>query len=166
MPSHRKQYETLLREAGCGSNVVDHCRAVTKYALDLAGENRLIDRVLLEAGAMLHDIGRGTTHSIRHAQIGSDICCNKGISDMVARIVECHTGAGLSADECTILGLLPRNCIPRSAEERIVAHADNVIKGKENVTVDEMLGSAIHLKKKIRRRMYHLALDVENLCKK
>jgi hypothetical protein len=39
----------------------------------------------------------------------------------VARIIECHTGAGLTSDECTLLNLWPRDCIPRSIEERIVA---------------------------------------------
>jgi uncharacterized protein len=83
----------------------------------------------------------------------------------VARIVECHTGAGLSADECSLLRLLPRQCIPETAEERLVAHADNLVAGKRVVTIHDTLAGAIHLKREVRHRMYRLALDVEILCK-
>ena len=165
MPSPRNHYEAMLQDAGCDPRVIAHCRAVAVSALDLAGDNPLINRELLEEGAMLHDIGRGTIHSILHAQAGADRCRALGLSESVARIVERHAGAGLTADECTLLGLLPRDCIPRSIEERIVAHADNLMKGKKPVTIYETIGSAIHLNKKIRRRIYHLALDVEIFCK-
>jgi uncharacterized protein len=165
MSSPRDHYVAILKDAGCGAGVIAHCRTVADYALDLAGDNPLINRELLEAGAMLHDIGRGTTHSVLHAQTGADTCRALGLSEPIARIIECHTGAGLSADECTLLGLLPRDCIPRTIEERIVAHTDNLVKGTMPVTIDEMIGSAIHLKKKVRLRMYHLALSVETFCK-
>jgi uncharacterized protein len=166
MPSPRKQYERLLRDAGCSQKVIAHCHAVTDCALELAGNNSLIDRDLLEAGAMLHDIGRGRTHSIQHAQDGADICRSLLIAEPVARIVERHTGAGLTADECTLLHLLPRDCIPLSIEERIVAHADNLMEGTRKGSIERSLGSAIHLKRRIRRRLYHLALDVECSCKR
>ncbi|WAC04038.1 MAG: HDIG domain-containing protein [Methanoregula sp.] len=166
MSSPREQYEDLLRNAGCSPKVIAHCRAVTDCALEYAGNNPLIDRNLLEAGAMLHDIGRGKTHSIHHAQTGADICRALLFTEPVARIVECHTGAGLTADECTLLHLLPRNCTPCTAEERILAHADNLMVGTHKGRIEGTLGSAIHLSRKIRRRLYHLALDVECLCKK
>ena len=114
---------------------------------------------------MLHDIGRGISHSIVHAQAGADLCRTLGLSEEVARIIECHIGAGISADECTLLGLLPRDCIPRTVEERIVAHVDNLMKGTKPVVIDRAISSAIHLNKKLRRRIYQLALDVEILCK-
>jgi uncharacterized protein len=166
MPSPREQYEELLRNAGCSPKVIAHCRAVTDCALEYAGNNPLIDRNLLEAGAMLHDIGRGRMHSIHHAQAGADMCRALLFDEQVARIVECHTGAGLTADESTLLHLLPRDCIPRSIEERILAHADNLMKETHRGRVEGTLGSAIHLNRKIRRRLYHLALDVECLCKR
>jgi uncharacterized protein len=165
MPSPRRHYEVMLRDAGCDPSVIAHCHAVTDYALDLAGTSPLINRELLEEGAMLHDIGRGTSHSIVHAQAGADLCRTLGLSEEVARIIECHTGAGISADECTLLGLLPRDCIPHTIEERIVAHVDNLMKGTKPVVIDRTISSAIHLNKKFRQRIYHLALDVEILCK-
>ena len=165
MPSPRRHYEVMLRDAGCDPSVIAHCHAVTDYALGLAGTSPLINRELLEEGAMLHDIGRGTSHSIVHAQAGADLCRTLGLSEEVARIIECHTGAGISADECTLLGLLPRDCIPHTIEERIVAHVDNLMKGTKPVVIDRTISSAIHLNKKLRQRIYHLALDVEILCK-
>jgi uncharacterized protein len=112
---------------------------------------------------MLHDIGRGTSHTIDHAQTGADILRRLGYPETVARVVECHTGAGITADECSLLRLLPRDCIPVTAEERLVAHADNLIAGSRRTTLYEALGSALHLNRKIRRRMYRLALDTEIL---
>lgn len=157
--------KTTLKEHGCSRKVIAHCHAVTGCALAIAGTSPFIDRSLVETGALLHDIGRGRTHSIGHAQAGADICRALGYPEPVARIVECHTGAGLTADECSLLRLLPRDCMPATAEERLVAHADNLIHGNERVTIHEALASAFFLPRKIRHRMYRLALETEILCK-
>ncbi|OPY35910.1 MAG: tRNA 2'-O-methylase [Methanoregula sp. PtaU1.Bin051] len=164
MPNLPEDYEILLREHGCDKGVIEHCRAVTSCALELSKDCPFIDRTLAEAGAMLHDIGRGSTHSIGHAQAGAELCRALGITESVARIVECHIGAGLTADECSLLNLLPRECLPTTAEEKLVAHADNLIAGSRRVTIHDTLASAIYLNKKIRHRIYRLALDVEILC--
>jgi uncharacterized protein len=148
MPSPHEPCEVLLHDAGCSPDVIAHCRAVRDCAYRFAGNNPLIDRPLVGAGAMLHDIGRGSTHSIAHAQAGADWCRAIGIPEPLARIVERHTGAGLTPDECTLLGLLPRDCMPGTIEERIVAHADNLINGTRRVTIHTALASAVHLKKK------------------
>ena len=141
-----------------------HCRAVRDCALEYAARNPDVNYSLVEAGAMLHDIGRSRTHSIHHAQEGADLLRSMGFSEEIARIVECHTGAGLTADECTLLGLSPRDCMPRTTEEKIVTHADNLIAGATRVTIDESIASAIHLPRKARKRMYRLAQEVELLC--
>jgi uncharacterized protein len=159
-----KTSEDLLREAGCGEKVIMHCRAVRDVALEYAERNALVSARLVTEGAMLHDIGRGTSHTILHAQQGADHLREIGVSEEVARIVECHTGAGLTADECTMLGLSPRDCLPQTTEEKIVCHADNLIEGKKRVNIEESLASAIHLKRKVRLRIYHLAQEVEMLC--
>jgi uncharacterized protein len=154
---------TLLKDAGCRPKVIAHCKAVCVCAEEYARRSDLADSNLVITGAMLHDIGRGEMHSIDHAQHGADILRNKGFQEKVVRIVECHTGAGLIADECTLLGLLPRDCIPQTIEEKIVAHADNLIAGSTRVTFDEEIASAFHLPRKIRKRMYRLANEVELL---
>jgi uncharacterized protein len=156
--------EGLLREAGCSEKIILHCRAVRDIALEYAERNNIVSVPLVNEGAMLHDIGRGRSHTILHAQLGADHLRQIGISEEVARIVECHTGAGLTADECTVLGLSPRDCMPQTTEEKIVCHADNLVEGKRRVNIEESLASAIHLNKKVRKRMYHLAREVEMLC--
>ncbi|MDD1688980.1 MAG: HDIG domain-containing protein [Methanoregula sp.] len=165
MPDRQeKKYEQLLRDAGCSEKVLAHCKAVYDVALEYAQRDALVDVDLVREGAMLHDIGRGSSHTILHAQRGADLLRAQGISEEVARIVECHTGAGLTADECTLLRLSPRDCMPRTTEEKIVTHADNLIEGRKRVIIDESIASAIHLPKKVRQRIYHLAQDVELLC--
>ena len=157
-------YEEMLRRAGCGRKVIEHCRAVRDTSLGYAGRNPEVNSGLVEAGAMLHDIGRGITHSIHHAQQGADFLRAEGVGEDIARIVECHTGAGLTADECVLLGLFSRACVPSTTEEKIVCHSDNLIAGKRMVTINESIGSAIHLPRKARLRMYRLSLEVELLC--
>ncbi len=164
MRENRGHCITMLREAGCSAKVIAHCQAVCDCALEYARGDDLVDFSLVRKGAMLHDIGRGSTHSIAHGQEGADIIRSLNLPETVARIVECHTGAGMTADECILLGLLPRDCIPHTVEEKIVTHADNRIAGVMRVTIDESIASAIHLPRKIRRRMYHLAREVELLC--
>ena len=154
----------MLKKAGCSAKVVAHCRAVCACALEYAEKDPFADRHLVTCGAMLHDIGRGSTHSIRHGQAGADLLRSMNVPEPVARIIERHTGAGLTPDECTLLGLLPRNCMPETTEEKIVTHADNLIAGVSRVGIAESIASAIYLKKTIRKRMYRLAQDVELLC--
>ena len=164
MPETDNRFSFILKNAGCSRPVISHCSAVAECALAYAKKNPLADRALVETGAWLHDIGRARTHSIDHAQAGAEMIRSMGMDEDIARIVECHTGAGLTADECTLLGLLPVDCMPMTTEEKIVTHADNRISGSTRVTIDESIASAIHLPKKARRKMYRLANEVELLC--
>jgi len=167
MPEKKKKTcEDLLHNAGCSPKVIAHCRAVRDCACEYAAHNPDIDFLRVEQGAMLHDIGRSRTHDIRHAQCGADLVRSMDLGEDLARIVECHTGAGLTADECTLLGLSPRDCIPRTTEEKIVTHADNLIADKKRVTIHESIGSAIYLPRKARKRMERLSCEVELLCDK
>ena len=158
-------YEKMLHDAGCSLKVIAHCRAVKECACEYAQRNPSVDLSLVQAGAMLHDIGRGSTHSIAHAQAGADLLRAKGFSENIARIVECHTGAGLTADECSLLGLIPRDCIPATTEEKIVCHADNLLAGARRMSSEQSISSAFHLPRRVRKRMYQLATEVELLCK-
>ncbi len=164
MHEKREACLALLRDARCKKKVIAHCEAVCDCALEYADRNEIVDRSLVLRGALLHDIGRGKTHAIDHGQVGADILRALHYPEEVARIVECHVGAGITADECTLLGLVPRDCMPRTPEEKIVTHADNCIAGVVRVSIEDSIASAIHLPKKIRRRMYQLACDVELLC--
>lgn len=163
MPDNHKRCVALLKKAGCSDRVIGHCEAVCARALDFSKTCDLADSTLVETGALLHDIGRSSTHSIGHAQRGADILRKKKFPDEVVRIVECHTGAGLTADECTLLGLSPRDCMPETIEQKIVTNADNLIAGVRLTTIEEELADAIRLPRKTRKRMYRLACEVDLL---
>jgi uncharacterized protein len=154
-------FDRILHDAGCSLRVADHCHAVRKIALTSCDRAGIVDRDLVNAGSLLHDIGRGMTHSIRHAQAGAAYCREIGLPEEVARIVERHTGAGLTADESTLLRLLPRTCVPETMEEKIVAGADNLVKGKEEITIIERLETSGSLNRKVKRRIYRLWLETE-----
>jgi len=150
----------LLRRAGCSEGVIAHCRAVRDLALTYASDP-MIDRELVATGALLHDIGRGVTHDLRHAEAGGEICRSFGLEEAVVAIVERHIGAGLTADECSLLGLVPRDCMPRTLEEKIVAHADNLVKGTRVITLEERLERSIALPRRQRERIRRLGQEME-----
>jgi uncharacterized protein len=154
-------FDRILQDAGCSQRVIDHCHRVRETALGMADPVGIVDRGLVNAGALLHDIGRGTTHSIGHAQAGADYCREIGLPGEIALIVERHTGAGLQADECTLLRLLPRTCVPKTMEEKIVAAADNLVKGTREITIIGRMESALSLNRKVKRRIYRLWLETE-----
>ena len=153
----------LLR-AGCPEKVITHARAVLKVALDYTGDEAVVC-CLAECGALLHDIGRSRSHSLDHAIIGGDICREIGISEEIALIVERHLGAGQTADECILLRLLPRNCMPVTLPEKIVAHADNLVKGTSLIHIEERMIKIADLPQKKRHRTYRLALEMELFCR-
>jgi uncharacterized protein len=153
-------WEALLLRAGCGERVIAHARAVTALALSFT-RNTFADRDLVEAGAMLHDIGRGTTHGIAHAQRGADMARSYGLDPAIVAIIERHLGAGLTADEGSLVRLSPRDCMPVTLEERIVANADNLVHGNKAGSIERTLWGAPYLKRRIRRRIYRLWLEME-----
>jgi uncharacterized protein len=153
-------WEALLVRAGCDPSVIAHARAVTALALTFT-DTPLADRDLVRAGAMLHDIGRGVTHGISHAQRGASLARSYGLDPAIVAIIERHIGAGLTADECSLARLVPRDCLPVTLEEKIVANADNLVQGRHAGSIGRTLGSALHLKRRIRRRIYRLSLEME-----
>jgi uncharacterized protein len=161
MPDTIRKYRDILVSAGCSGKVIAHCEAVTAVAMQFVNPGSGADRGLVLAGAMLHDIGRSGTHRIGHAQAGAELCRRLGLPEAVARIVECHTGAGLNADECSLLGLMPIDCVPKTIEEKIVANADNLVGGGHEISIERDLMDAFALKRTARERMYHLWLEME-----
>jgi uncharacterized protein len=154
------KWEALLAREGCGRAVIAHARAVTRLAL-LFAKSPVVDRDLVEAGAMLHDIGRGVTHGIDHAQRGAALARSLGLDPPIVSIIERHIGAGMTADECSLEGLVPRDCVPVTVEEKIVANADNLVSGDHPGTIDGTLGGSSRLKRRIRRRICRLYLEME-----
>jgi len=150
----------LLKKAGCEDKIIDHSIAVRDLSVFFA-KNAEANIELIETGALLHDIGRSRTHTIAHGQIGAQICRELGLSENICLIIERHIGAGLTADECRTYGLVPKDCIPETLEEKIVAHCDNLIKGTKEITIDERLRLSSDLSEDSKIRLKELAKEIE-----
>jgi uncharacterized protein len=127
----------ILKEFNCPFFVIEHSQAVLSKAINLVTYFELeVDLDLVKTGAILHDVGRSRTNGIDHAIVGAELLENKGFPLEVINIVERHIGAGITKKEALILGLPPKDYIPITLEEKVVAHADNLIHGTQEVDLD------------------------------
>ena len=126
----------LLKKENTPENVIEHCKAVCRKAMKIASNFDDADCELIRKGALLHDIGRSKTHGITHAIEGADIARKYGYGEDVLNIIERHIGAGITKEEAKYLGLPEKSYAPETLEEKIVAHADNLVSGSEEVDLD------------------------------
>lgn len=138
----RKEALALLKKYGASEDVIRHVKKVRDYAVEIAEQNPSADRELVEAGALLHDIGRARTHGIDHAVAGAEILRSEGVDERIVRIVERHVGAGLTKDEAVYLGLPPKDYLPETVEEKIVCHADNLIGNLSRISIHDAIRTA------------------------
>ncbi len=135
----------LLNKEGVSERTIRHSIAVSELAVEIAAEiskkkNLIIDLNLVETGGLLHDLGRSKTHGIAHGIVGAKILrnltndtninlgsCDKIFIEKLARICERHVGAGIDKDEAMIIGIGEMAYIPETIEEKIIAHADNLV---------------------------------------
>jgi uncharacterized protein len=130
----------VLITAGCTRDVVEHCIAVSKSAVSLAGRVKVsLDRELIRQGGLFHDIGRARTHGIDHAVAGVEIARELGFSDQLVLIIERHIGAGITATEAVRLGLPRKDYLPLTTEDKIVSYADNLTSGVREMPFYEAL---------------------------
>jgi uncharacterized protein len=171
MPSQEEAFK-ILREAGCSINVIEHCEAVARLAVQIA-EKCLINGVavnvqLVHVGAILHDIGRSKTHKVHHAIIGAEIARSLGLPEEIALIIERHVGGGITSDEAIKLGWPNKNYVPETIEEKIVSYADKLIEGSKIISIEE---SIKRFKKELGadhpaiERIMNLHREISALCK-
>jgi uncharacterized protein len=136
----REQSLQLLRENQCPEKVINHCKAVAKLALETASilkeKGFQIDFALVEAGALLHDIGRSKTHTVHHAVVGAEIARSAGLPDSLVSIIKRHVGGGITAAEAEKLGWPQDVYVPASLEEKIVSYADKLIENGRRAPID------------------------------
>jgi uncharacterized protein len=126
---------TKLEDFKCSSYIIKHSNAVLKKAKTISKDFDVnLDHV--EAGAILHDVGRSKTQSIYHALKGAEILKEQEFPIEIVKITERHIGAGIPKEEAIMLNLPPRDYLPITFEEKIVAHADNLIHGTKEVSLD------------------------------
>lgn len=116
----------ILKDAGCTRRVLVHCCTVRAVADEMA-KRFDVNKELVTAGAMLHDLGRAKDHSIMHAMVGADMAMELELPDDLVEIIRKHTGAGLDQIDVEELCLPSGDYIPKTLEEKIVAHADNLV---------------------------------------
>ncbi len=118
--------------------LIAHSTSVKNLALRIAEKNPQLNAniSLLEAAAMLHDIGIIKTHApdigctgeypyICHGYLGREILENEGLHE-IAPFCERHTGTGIKKEEIIQRNLpLPhRDMMPLTVEEEILCYAD------------------------------------------
>jgi uncharacterized protein len=128
---NREQAIKLLEDNHCPPKVINHCKAVTTLAIEIARELQakgiLLDLELVEAGALLHDLGRSKNHGVEHGLIGAQMAKTLGLPESIAGIMKRHVGAGISNDEAEWLKWPQDNYLPNSIEEKVVCYADKCI---------------------------------------
>lgn len=133
----REECIALLDKYGADDRLKRHSMMCARVALKM-GEGCDPDGRLLEAGALLHDIGRTVTHSIFHGVEGYKILRGEGFDEIIARFCSTHVGAGLLKSTAKKFKLPDQDYIPRTIEEQIVCNSDNLLKGDRVVTIDEI----------------------------
>ena len=78
-----------------------------------------INSELVEAGALLHDIGRSKTHTVNHAVVGAEIAKAAELPDSVVSIIK-----------------RPKDVyMPVTLEEKIVSYADKLIENSKRAPI-------------------------------
>lgn len=155
---------SLLKKNGCSKNVINHCKAVRDVAVRMAKKANANIR-LVEAGALLHDIGRSKTHDISHVIEGGKIAKKLGFSKELINIIERHIGAGIPADDAVKLGLQKKDYIPISLEEKIVCHSDNLIDNFKMQKIEDEIEKVLSEgKKNYAIRIVKLHRELSNIC--
>jgi putative nucleotidyltransferase with HDIG domain len=120
----------ILHETGVGERVKEHCSMVAVIAKELAGRlNKAgagLDKDLIMAGALLHDLARSEPD---HAQAGASLLESRGYP-LVASVVGAHMD--IEADESYPL-----------TEAEVVFLADKMVKGKYIVSVKDRFAAAL-----------------------
>ena len=122
----KKEALSLMRELDLPEHIVQHSIAVSEKAVEIAKRvqkaGHQVDIKVVEIGALLHDIGRIRAKGIPHAEEGGKILRAEGYPEEIARIAETHS---------------LNDSLPTTIEEKIVCYADKIIKGTQEMSVDD-----------------------------
>ena len=135
--TEKKALELLKRYSSKSfRKILAHSKAVQKVALRIAGKIPEADSEFIKIASLLHDIGRFRCppgkNSIRHGIIGAKILRKEGL-ERYARVAERHLGVGITKEDIKRqkLDLPLKDYVPISKEEKIIAHADNLVFGEK-----------------------------------
>jgi len=140
----REQAIELLRKNNCSPQVIGHCQAVAEISLEIANQiekkGLKLDLKLIEAGALLHDIGRSKTNAVDHGVVGAQIAQSEGLPEELIRIIKTHVGGGFTAEEAAGFGWPQDEYTPLNLGEKIVSYADKLVdnskRGRVSIEVE------------------------------
>lgn len=142
----REEALRMLEEAGCPPEVIEHCKDVASLALDIARaclrNGADVDLRLVEAGALIHDIGRSRTHSIAHVFLGAEMAERMGLDGRLVRIILSHS-CGVSPGLAEEMGWPREACEPKTLEEKIIAYADKLVERGRVLAFEKALSKLI-----------------------
>lgn len=162
----KKECLKILLLAGASEKVIEHCKTVSRLAVKIASYTNA-DLSLVEVGALLHDLGRTKTHGIAHGVEGAKLARSLGLDEKICLIIERHLGAGIPKEDAKRHGLPEKDFIPRSLEEKIVAHADNLISHNKKQKLELVFKSYLKIgRKDIAERIAKLHKELSELCGK
>lgn len=139
LPS-REQAILLLRKHKCPPEVIRHCEAVAELATETARQLQergvKINVDLVEAGALLHDLGRSKSHTIDHVVEGAEIAKEEGLPKDLVDVIKRHLGGGITAEEAERFGWPKDIYAPVALEEKVVCYADKLIDNAKRVPIE------------------------------
>ena len=123
----REQCLQILKNNKTPSNIIEHSKAVCKVAEEVAQKlikkGMKVNKELVIAGALLHDIER---HKENHVIVGANLLKKLGYPE-VAKVISKHTLYKVEIEENQ----------PRTFEEKIVFYADKRVKNDKVVSLEE-----------------------------
>jgi uncharacterized protein (TIGR00295 family) len=137
LPNERECFE-ILKEEGCSPKVIRHVCTVNVVAMIIASRIKA-DKELINAGSLLHDVGRSRTHGVKHVSEGVAIARSRNLPESLVRVISRHIAAGLTKEEAQAIGLPEGDYMPETIEEKIVCHSDNLVSGDLLTTLPEAL---------------------------
>ena len=136
----------LLKKLEVPYSVRRHSLQVAEIAIDIANKIKgaKVDKKLVEIGALLHDIGRVSTHGFGHAFMGGKILRKRRFPEELARICERHILGGLDKEDAKSVGLPEKDFYPVTLEEKIVCLADKLTDKSGQISVNTSISKLIN----------------------
>jgi len=167
LPS-REQAIQLLKHNKCPPQIIIHSISVTDYALDLAAQlknkGQKVNMDLVEAGGLLHDLGRCKTNAVDHGVVGGQFAEQLGLPQEVVNVIKRHVGAGITEQEAQAMGWPKDTYMPQTLEEKIVCYADKRIDDGKVVPIEGEIEKLQKAKKpEAAERVRRLHLEISKL---
>lgn len=126
----KKEIIQVFEDLNLDLPVMKHSVTVNKIALKISeallAENVPLKTPIINAGSLLHDIGRTRVNDISHGVVGGEIIARLGYHNDIKRIAETHVLGGFTVIEAQELGLPARDYRPVTLEEKICCYADKL----------------------------------------